>query len=226
MLKQQISPSMMCADYRAFTELLDTFKQTGIEYLHIDVMDGVFVKNYTLGTDFCERLRAMTDIPLDIHLMITEPEWKIDWFKPRAGEYVSVHAEATNHLQRALAAIKKYDAKPMAALNPATPLSVLDYVLDDIDAVLLMTVNPGFAGQKLIPQTLQKITDCRRYLDERGYPNIEIEVDGNVSFENAKKMYEAGANIYVAGTSSVFWNGDSIPANIATLRDMIGGSVK
>ena len=116
MLKQQISPSMMCADYRAFTELLKTFEVTGIEYLHIDVMDGVFVKNYTLGTDFCERLRAMTEIPLDIHLMITEPEWKIDWFKPRAGEYVSVHAEATNHLQRALAAIRKYGAKPMAAL--------------------------------------------------------------------------------------------------------------
>ncbi len=220
MLKQQISPSMMCADYRAFTELLKTFENTGIEYLHIDVMDGVFVKNYTLGTDFCERLRAMTDIPLDIHLMITEPEWKIDWFKPRAGEYVSVHAEATNHLQRALAAIKKYDAKPMAALNPSTPLSVLDYVLDDIDAVLLMTVNPGFAGQKLIPQMLKKITDCRCYLDERGYSNIEIEVDGNVSFENAKKMYDAGANIYVAGTSSVFWNGADIPANIAKLREM------
>ena len=90
MLKQQISPSMMCADYRGFTELLKTFENTGIEYLHIDVMDGVFVKNYTLGTDFCERLRAMTDIPLDLHLMITEPEGKIDWFKPRAGEYVSV----------------------------------------------------------------------------------------------------------------------------------------
>jgi ribulose-phosphate 3-epimerase len=225
MLKQQISPSMMCADYRGFTELLDTFKNTGIEYLHIDVMDGVFVKNYTLGTDFCERLRAMTDIPLDIHLMITEPEWKIDWFKPHAGEYVSVHAEATNHLQRALATIKKYDARPMAALNPATPLSVLDYVLDDIDAVLLMTVNPGFAGQKLIPQTLQISTDCRRYLDERGYGHIEIEVDGNVSFENAKKMYDAGANIYVAGTSSVFWNGADIPANIAHLREMTGGTV-
>ena len=226
MLKKQISPSMMCADYRAFTELLDTFKQTGIEYLHIDVMDGVFVKNYTLGTDFCERLRAMTDIPLDIHLMITEPEWKIDWFKPRAGEYVSVHAEATNHLQRALAAIRKYGAKPMAALNPSTPLSVLDYVLDDIDAVLLMTVNPGFAGQKLIPQTLKKITDCRRYLDERGCGKIEIEVDGNVSFENAKKMYDAGANIYVAGTSSVFWNGADIPANIAKLREMTGGNAE
>ena len=225
MLPSKITPSMMCADLAHLPETLAVFETMGIEYLHIDVMDGVFVKNYTLGTDFCERLRAMTDIPLDIHLMITEPEWKIDWFKPRAGEYVSVHAEATNHLQRALAAIKKYDAKPMAALNPATPLSVLDYVLDDIDAVLLMTVNPGFAGQKLIPQTLKKITDCRRYLDERGYGHVEIEVDGNVSFENAKKMYEAGANIYVAGTSSVFWNGADIPENIAHLREMTGGTV-
>ena len=213
---------MMCADYRGFSELLNTFKDTGIEYLHIDVMDGVFVKNFTLGTDYCERLRDMTDIPLDIHLMITEPEYKIDWFKPRAGEYVSVHAESTNHLQRALAAIRSYGAKPMVALNPATPLSILDYVLDDIDAVLLMTVNPGFAGQKLIPQTLGKIADCRRYLDERGYGSVEIEVDGNVSFENAKKMHDAGANIFVAGTSSVFRSGESLSENIEKLRGMIG----
>ena len=213
---------MMCADYRGFSELLKTFKDTGIEYLHIDVMDGVFVKNFTLGTDYCERLREMTDIPLDIHLMITEPEYKIDWFKPRAGEYVSVHAESTNHLQRALAAIRSCGAKPMVALNPATPLSTLDYVLDDIDAVLLMTVNPGFAGQKLIPQTLGKIADCRRYLDERGYGSVEIEVDGNVSFENAKKMHDAGANIFVAGTSSVFRSGESLSENIEKLRGMIG----
>lgn len=213
---------MMCADYRGFSELLKTFKDTGIEYLHIDVMDGVFVKNFTLGTDYCERLRDMTDIPLDIHLMITEPEYKIDWFKPRAGEYVSVHAESTNHLQRALAAIRSCGAKPMVALNPATPLSTLDYVLDDIDAVLLMTVNPGFAGQKLIPQTLGKIADCRRYLDERGYGSVEIEVDGNVSFENAKKMHDAGANIFVAGTSSVFRSGESLSENIEKLRGMIG----
>jgi len=222
MLRQQIAPSMMCADYRTFMDLLKTFEEQKIEYLHIDVMDGVFVKNYTLGTDFCRRLRDLTDIPLDIHLMITEPEWKIDWFAPRPGEYVSVHAEATDHLQRALARIRDCGAKPMVALNPATPLAVLDYVLDDIDAVLLMTVNPGFAGQKLIPQTLRKITDCRRYLDERGYTGVEIEVDGNVSFENAEKMYLAGANIYVAGSSSVFC-GEDIAANIGKLRMNIGG---
>lgn len=222
MLTQKIAPSMMCADYRSFADLLHTFEAQKIEYLHIDVMDGVFVKNFTLGTDFCRRLRDMTDIPLDIHLMITEPEWKIDWFAPKPGEYVSVHVESTDHLQRALAKIKDCGAKPMAALNPATPLSVLDYVLDDIDAVLLMTVNPGFAGQKLIPQTLQKITDCRKYLDERGYTDVEIEVDGNVSFVNAKKMAGAGANIYVAGSSSVFC-GDDIGGNIAKMRTCIGG---
>ena len=223
MLKQQIAPSMMCADYRTFADLLATFEKENIEYLHIDVMDGVFVKNFTLGTDFCRRLREMTSIPLDIHLMITEPEWKIEWFAPRPGEYVSVHAEATGHLQRALAKIRDFGAKPMAALNPATPLSVLDYVLDDIDAVLLMTVNPGFAGQKLIPQTLQKITDCRHYLDSRGYSHVEIEVDGNVSFANAEKMHAAGANLYVAGSSSVFCPEDSIAANIRKLRERTGG---
>ena len=222
MLQQKIAPSMMCADYRTFADLLRTFEAEKIEYLHIDVMDGVFVKNFTLGTDFCRRLRDMTGIPLDIHLMITEPEWKIDWFSPRPEEYVSVHAEATGHLQRALAKIREYGAKPMAALNPATPLSALDYVLDDIDAVLLMTVNPGFAGQKLIPQTLRKIADCRKYLDERGYRHVEIEVDGNVSFVNAEKMYAAGANIYVAGSSSVFC-GTDIAANITKLRNSVGG---
>ncbi len=212
---------MMCADYCALKETLETFEKAGIEYLHIDIMDGIFVKNFTLGTDFCERLRAITSIPLDLHLMITEPESKIEWFKPRAGEYVSVHAESTNHLQRALAAIRSYGAKPMVALNPATPLSALDYILDDIDGVLIMTVNPGFAGQKLIAQTLQKITDCRRYLDERGYGHIEIEVDGNVSLENAKKMNSSGANIFVAGTSSIFC-GDDLYANIAKLRESTG----
>ena len=211
----------MCADYSDMKGLLETFGNSGIEYLHIDVMDGVFVKNYTLGTDYCKKLRQMTDIPLDIHLMITEPEWKIAWFEPAPGEYVSVHVEATDHLQRAIAAIKNTGARAMAALNPATPLCMLDYVAEDIDAVLLMTVNPGFAGQKLIPQTLRKISECRRYLDERGLTDVEIEVDGNVSFANAEKMSAAGANIYVAGSSSVFL-GDNISDNIVRLREAVG----
>lgn len=215
--RKQLAPSMMCADYRTLGETLEMFEKTGIEYLHIDIMDGVFVKNFTLGTDYCRMLRKMTSIPLDIHLMITEPEWKIDWFEPRPGEYVSVHAESTNHLSRALEKIKSTGAKAMAALNPATPLSALDYILDEIDGVLIMTVNPGFAGQKMIPATLTKISDTRRYLDERGYGYVQIEVDGNVSFENAVKMSRSGADLFVCGSSSVF-SGNNIEANIKKTR--------
>ncbi|MBQ4354348.1 MAG: ribulose-phosphate 3-epimerase [Clostridia bacterium] len=217
-MKKKLAPSMMCVDYRTLPQTLALFEENGVEYLHIDIMDGVFVKNYTLGTDFCRVMREMTSIPLDIHLMITEPEWKIDWFKPQPGEYVSVHAESTDHLQRALAAVKSCGAKAMAALNPATPLCVLDYVLDDIDGVLLMTVNPGFAGQKLIPAALTKIADTRRYLDERGYTDVEIEVDGNVSFENAVKMSQAGADLFVCGTSSIFAKTGTIEENIKKTR--------
>ena len=218
MLAPLLSPSMMCVDYAHFGETLSLFADLGVEYLHVDVMDGVFVKNYTLGTDFCRQLRRLSAIPLDIHLMITEPEWKIAWFDVQPGEFVSVHAEATAHLERALAAIRQAGGRPMAALNPATPLCALDYILDDIDAVLLMTVNPGFAGQKLIPATLGKIADCRRYLDERGHPEIRIEVDGNVSFENAVKMREAGADLFVCGSSSIFC-GDDLRGNIRKLRE-------
>ena len=217
MLTSYLSPSMMCADLSGFADTLRSFEEAGVELLHVDVMDGVFVKNYTLGTDFCRNLRKMTSIPLDIHLMITEPEWKIPWFDVQPGEWVSVHAEATGHLQRALAAIRSAGGKPVCALNPATPLHVLDYILDDIDAVLLMTVNPGFAGQKLIPAALGKIADCRRYLDGRGRADIRIETDGNVSFENAAKMRSAGADTFVAGSSSVFRDGN-LSANIEELR--------
>ena len=219
-LISKLSPSMMCADIGKIAETVRLFEEEGIEYLHIDVMDGVFVPNYTLGTDFCRRLRRMSSVPLDIHLMITEPEKKIGWFDIRPGEYVSVHAEATAHLSRALREIRAAGGRPMAALNPATPLSALDYVLDEIDAVLIMTVNPGFAGQKLIPSTLGKIADCRRFLDERGRGDIEIEADGNVSFENARLMREAGANLFVAGSSSVFAPGD-LRENILKTRSGI-----
>ena len=152
-----IAPSMMCVDFSEMTSVIEAFEKNGIGYLHIDIMDGEFVPNYTLGTDFCRRLRTMTRIPLDLHLMITRPDNKLDWFQIQPGEYVSVHWESTPHIPRVLARIRELGGKPMLALNPATPLSVLDYVLEDIDGVLLMTVNPGFAGQKLLPSMLEKI---------------------------------------------------------------------
>ena len=221
MIPSKITPSMMCADLTLLPETLSAFAEEGIEYLHIDVMDGHFVNNLCLGTDFCRQMRRMSDIPLDLHLMIEEPEKKLGWFDIQPGDIVAVHAESTRHLQRTLAMIREYHARPFAALCPATPLSVLDYVLDDLDGVLIMTVNPGFAGQKLIPATLDKIADCRRYLDERGYGHITIEVDGNVSFENARKMRKAGADLFVAGTSSVFAKDGDLRENITKFRDSI-----
>ena len=230
-----IAPSMMCVDFSEMTSVIEAFEKNGIGYLHIDIMDGHFVPNltfgapivtaivpnYTLGTDFCRRLRTMTRIPLDLHLMITRPDNKLDWFQIQPGEYVSVHWESTPHIPRVLARIRELGGKPMLALNPATPLSVLDYVLEDIDGVLLMTVNPGFAGQRLLPSMLEKITQARAYLDERGFSNVDLEVDGNVSFENAKRMRMAGANIFVAGSSSIFSPAAPLSENIATLQAAI-----
>lgn len=220
-MKSKISPSMMCADIMNMKPVLDTFKKTGIEYLHIDIMDGQFVPNFTLGTDYCKILKKNTTIPLDIHMMLENPETKIDWFPVGEGDFVSVHVESTRHLQRVLSLIRAKGAKPMVAINPATPISAIEHVLDDIDGVLIMTVNPGFAGQKLVPATLKKITSLRNYLDEKGYENVEIEVDGNVSFENAKKMRAAGADIFVAGTSSVFTDKFSLEEGIDKLREVI-----
>lgn len=221
MLQSKLSPSMMCVDYAKMTDTLHIFEDTDIEYLHIDIMDGEFVSNFTLGTDFCNNMRKMSRIPLDIHLMINRPDTKLSWFHIQPGEFVSVHWESTPHIQRALAAIREAGGKPMLALNPATPIDVLEYVLDDIDGVLVMTVNPGFAGQKLIPATLDKITRVRQYLDERGHAKVRIEVDGNVSFANAEKMRSAGADIFVAGTSSILGKDGSMQENIRKLRQSV-----
>jgi ribulose-phosphate 3-epimerase len=218
----KISPSLMCIDFAKMESTLRVFEENGIDYLHIDIMDGEFVPNYALGTNFCDQLRRLTSIPLDIHLMINRPDLKIDCFNFQPNEYVSVHWESTPHIQRTLTAIRAKGAKPMLAINPATPADVFKYLLPDIDGILVMTVNPGFAGQPLVPATLEKIRDIRKMLDENGYSNIEIEVDGNVSFENAKLMREAGATMFVGGSSSVFSIKDSLTANIQKMNAIVG----
>lgn len=200
----KISPSIMCADFRHLEENIMLLEKAGVEYLHFDIMDGSFVPNFTLGPDLMKSVREITCIPFDIHLMVQHPENHIALFDIRPEDLVSVHQESTVHLQRTLQKIKDLGAKAAVALNPATPIYSIENVLDDIDVVLIMTVNPGFAGQKLVPATLKKIAHMRKYLNENGYGNIEIEVDGNVSYENAKKMREVGADIFVAGTSSLF----------------------
>ena len=221
MMNKKISPSVMCVDFFDLENSIKNFEECGIELLHVDVMDGSFVPTSTLGTDFVKAIKSKTDIPLDIHLMIDNPENKLDWFEFGENDYVSVHYEATKHLHKAVAEIKKRNAKAMVAINPATPISVLENVLDDIDAVLVMTVNPGFAGQKLVKSTLKKIRKLRDYLDNNGCGHIEIEVDGNVSFENAELMNNAGADIFVAGTSSIFSKDGNMFDNTFRLRKIL-----
>jgi ribulose-phosphate 3-epimerase len=208
MLQVKLTPSMMCADILQMADTLGVFKEQQIPYLHMDVMDGSFVPNLMLGTEYIRQIRRASSIPLDIHLMIEEPGEKLEWFEPRPADYISVHGETTRHLQRVLAKIRALGAKPMVAINPATPLSAIEEALPDVDAVLLMTVNPGFAGQKLVLQTLDKIRRLRALLDGRGLEAVEIEVDGNVTLENALKMRAAGANIFVAGSSLLFKEGN------------------
>jgi len=217
----EISVSMMCANFLDIKGDLEELENAGIEYLHFDIMDGDFVPNYTLGPCMLDALRDHTNITYDIHMMVERPEDKLKFFDIREGDFVSVHYESTYHLQRVLASIKALGGKAGVAINPATPISSLENVLDDIDFVLVMTVNPGFAGQKLIPQGLQKITDVRNMLDKKGYKDVKIQVDGNVSFENAKKMRAAGADIFVAGTSGLFMKDMTIKQAAQKLRDSI-----
>ena len=213
----RLSPSMMCADVLELKQTLHTMEAEQIEMLHMDVMDGHFVSNFTLGTDYLKFMRKATSIPLDVHLMVEKPEDKLGWFQPQPGEIFSIHAESTRHLQRVLNAVKAYGAVPVVAINPGTPLVMIEDVLLDVDGVLVMTVNPGFAGQRLVLQTLDKIARLRAMLDENGHGQKFIEVDGNVSVENALKMRAAGADTFVLGTSCIF-KGDDLAGNIRAFR--------
>lgn len=218
-MEKKISPSLMCCDFTSLGEQLSLFEREKIEYLHVDVMDGVFVPNFTLGTDFVKQLKKNCSIPVDIHLMVEKPEEKLDWFCFGEGDIVSIHVESTKHLGRAIQKIKDRGAKCFVAINPATAIGTIEDVLPSIDGVLVMTVNPGFAGQKLVPYGIEKIKKVREYLDAKNHQNIEIEVDGNVSFANARLMSDAGANIFVAGTSSVFCG--NLSEGISKLRESI-----
>jgi ribulose-phosphate 3-epimerase len=211
----------MCADFMNLQETIRSLEAAKVEYMHVDIMDGKFVPNFTLGPDFITALRKATKIPMDIHLMIEQPGRHLGLFHIQPGDLVSIHQEACTHLQKTLRQIKERGGKAAVALNPGTPLCMIEEVLDDMDAVLLMTVNPGFAGQKLVSSTLGKISRLKAWLADRGYDHVEIEVDGNVSMENARKMRANGADIFVAGTSSIFQPDQDLLSKIRQLRQTI-----
>ena len=215
-----IAPSMMCADIFKLREIADVFTACGIEYLHIDVMDGAFVPNFCLGTDYCRRLKNGVSIPLDIHLMVTEPEKKLDVFPFGPGDIVSVHYESTGDISQALARIRDRGAKPFLAVNPDTPVETALRYLPLIGGVLLMTVYPGFAGQKMVEGSLERIAALRALLDENGGKDLPIEVDGNVNYEKAPLMRKSGAEIFVVGTSSILGPGD-LAENISKMRRLL-----
>ena len=222
MSDSKISASMMCANLVDLRETIRVFEEEKVEYLHIDVMDGEFVPNFGLGVDYIRGLRELTSIPLDLHLMIKNPEYKLQWIGIKETDIVSIHYESTYQVQRALDWLAPYGCKRYLAINPATPVYVLEEVLDYVDGINLLMVNPGFSGQKIVPSTLKKAEKLKRLLVEHGKENITLEVDGNITPENGHKLREIGASIFVCGTSSVFKGGISCyEDNIGRFRDAI-----
>ncbi len=197
-----LSPSILAADFAHLEEDIKKVERAGARYLHIDVMDGDFVPSISFGMPLISAIRRITDMVLDVHLMITEPVRYIDDFAACGADIITVHAEACKHLNRTIAAIKEKGLKAGVVLNPATPLSELEYILEDVDMVLLMSVNPGFGGQKYIESCTRKIEELRRIITERGL-SVDVEVDGGVKLDNLQKVLDAGANVIVAG-SAVF----------------------
>lgn len=218
--KIKIAPSLACYNFRNIEKLMKELKLIGADYIHFDVMDAHFVPNLTFGPEFQAKIHAMTSIPLDTHLMVDNPDFYIEKFVNAGSRLLCVHIESTPHIDRTLNHIASCGARPAISLNPATPLSMIEYVLDIVDMVCVMTVNPGFSGQKLVPYTINKISDLKKLIEKRGL-SIDIEVDGNVSFENIPYMVEAGATILVAGTSCLFQGNKSIRQSYKELQNLL-----
>ena len=203
-MKKYLSASIMCADLLNMEKSIRELEKAGIDFLHVDIMDGDFVPNITLGFDLINALKKITDIPLDVHMMVNEPSKFIDMMNLGENDILCVHYESEMHIARTLEKIKNKGVKAGLAINPGTPVENYRYLTELIDMALVMTVNPGFAGQKIVPFAERKVKDTRELLNSLGREDILIEVDGNISPENGVKMSKAGADIFVLGTSALF----------------------
>ncbi len=211
----KIAPSILSADFSKLGEEILAVEKGGADYIHIDVMDGHFVPNITIGPLIVEAIRPVTKLPLDVHLMIENPDQYIEAFAKAGANYITVHVEATRHLHRTIQIIKSFGVKAGVVINPATPVETIQHIIGDIDMVLLMSVNPGFGGQTFIPEVLPKIRKVKEIADQKGLA-IEIEIDGGVNPETAKLCIEAGANVLVAG--SAIYNQNNYAKAISQIR--------
>lgn len=202
----KISPSILSADFTRLAEEIRAVEEAGADYIHVDVMDGRFVSNITIGPFVVEAIKKLSAIPLDVHLMIEEPERYVEAFAKAGSDIITVHTEATRHLHGVVQAIKRAGAKAGVTINPGTPVSAIGDVIPDVDMVLIMSVNPGFSGQGFIPQSIGKIAEARRMIDASGRA-IELEVDGGIKVNNIREVAAAGADVFVSG-SGVFGTED------------------
>ncbi|HDH88254.1 MAG TPA: ribulose-phosphate 3-epimerase [Desulfobacteraceae bacterium] len=214
----KIAPSILSADFTKLGEEIKALEKAGADYIHIDVMDGHFVPNITVGPMIVKAARKVTNLPLDVHLMIVNPERYIDDFVRAGSDLITVHVETVTHLHRLLGVIRDTGIKAGAALNPATPLSSIEHVLNNLDMVVLMTVNPGFGGQSFISEVLPKIEELKKMIDQKGM-EVNIEVDGGINIENIAQVARAGANVFVAG-NAIFGSQD-YAETIALMREKI-----